>query len=138
MATLTLNGLESALGALDLDALPAFERTKPLDKPLDIARCYLASIIEKVANVGSDAAYNAIQWPNNVYNGDLVVILPKLSRGGDPEEYALQIIPKVIQERRQPFCKDITEWLASFHAALSSFSHSQMGSTYGCNLISAL
>ncbi|KAG8168452.1 hypothetical protein KVR01_001201 [Diaporthe batatas] len=94
MATLTLNGLEAALSALHLDALPAFEQTKPLDKPLDIARCYLASILENVANVGSDVAYNAIQWPNNVYNGDLVVILPKLSRGGDPEEYALEIIPK--------------------------------------------
>lgn len=99
MATLTLDGLEATLGALHLDALPAFERTKPLDKPLDIARCYLASIVEKVADIGSDLAYNAIQWPNNVYNGDLVVILPKISRGGDPEVYALQIIPKVILRR---------------------------------------
>ncbi|POS77337.1 arginyl-tRNA synthetase [Diaporthe helianthi] len=94
MATLTLNGLKTALGALHLDALPNFERIKPLDKPLDIARCYLASIIEEVAKVEPDVAYNAIQWPNNVYNGDLVVILPKLSRGDDPQEYALQIISK--------------------------------------------
>ena len=95
MATLTLNGLEAALSDLHLDALPTFESTSPLDKPLDIARSYLAKIIEAVANVGPHVAYNAIQWPNNVYNGDLVVILPKLSRGVDPEEYALEIIPKV-------------------------------------------
>lgn len=99
MATLTLNGLEAALSDLHLDTLPSIEATNPLDKPLDIARSYLAKIIEAVANVGPDVAYNSIQWPNNVYNGDLVVILPKLSRGVDPGEYALEIIPKVCRER---------------------------------------
>lgn len=99
MATLTLNGLETALSGLHLDALPVFEPTSPLDKPLDIARSYLARIIEAVANVRPEVAYNSIQWPNNVYNGDLVVILPKLSRGADPEEYASQIIPKVKRGR---------------------------------------
>ncbi|KAK2615512.1 hypothetical protein N8I77_002262 [Diaporthe amygdali] len=94
MATLTLNGLEAALGNLHLDPLPAFESTSPLEKPLDIARTYLAKIIESVAEVELDAAYNAIHWPNNVYNGDLVVILPKLSRGADPEEYGAQITHK--------------------------------------------
>jgi arginyl-tRNA synthetase len=95
MATLTLNGLEATLSRLHLDALPVIEPTSPLDKPLDIARSYLAKILGEVASVGPDVAYNAIQWPNNVYNGDLVVILPKLSRGADPQEYASQIIPKV-------------------------------------------
>ncbi|KAI3399596.1 hypothetical protein diail_6235 [Diaporthe ilicicola] len=94
MATLTLDGLETALGHLHLDPLPAFKSTSPLDKPLDIARSYLAKLVEEVTDVESDVAYNAIQWPNNVVNGDLVVILPKLSRGVDPHEYALKILPK--------------------------------------------
>ncbi|KAL1852750.1 hypothetical protein Daus18300_012081 [Diaporthe australafricana] len=94
MATLALNGLEAALDHLQLDPLPTFDSASPLDKPLDIARLYLARIIETVAEVESDVAYNAIQWPNNVYNGDLVVILPKLSRGADPQQYAQQIIPR--------------------------------------------
>lgn len=100
MATLTLNGLEAALGNLHLDPLPAFESTSPLEKPLDIARTYLAKIVESVAEVELDAAYNAIHWPNNVLNGDLVVILPKLSRGADPEEYGAQITHKVRWKRK--------------------------------------
>ena len=99
MATLTLNGLEDTLSNLHLDALQAPKLTNPLDKPLDIARSYIVKTIEAGAHVGPDVVYNSIHWPNNVYNGDLVVILPKLSRGADPQEYAQQIVPKVGQGR---------------------------------------
>lgn len=95
MATLTLDGLEEALGSLHLDILPHLGCADPLERPLDIARCYLAKILAGVAEVKPELAYNSIQWPNNIFNGDLVVILPKLSHGADPEEYALQILPKV-------------------------------------------
>lgn len=97
MATLTLDGLEDALGNLHLDPLPQIGSAEPLEKPLDIARCYLAKTLAGVAEVEPEFAYNAIQWPNNIFNGDLVVILPKLSRGADPEEFASQILPKVDQ-----------------------------------------
>ncbi|ROV98127.1 hypothetical protein VPNG_08563 [Cytospora leucostoma] len=94
MATLTLGGLEDALENLHLEPLPQIGSAEPLEKPLDIARCYLAKILAGVAEVEPEFAYNSIQWPNNIFNGDLVVILPKLSRGADPEEFALQILPK--------------------------------------------
>ncbi|ROV93933.1 hypothetical protein VSDG_06258 [Cytospora chrysosperma] len=94
MATLTLKGLEEALENLHLEPLPQLGPADPLEKPLDIARCYLAKILSGVAEVEPELAYNSIQWPNNIFNGDLVVILPKLSHKAEPEEYALQILPK--------------------------------------------
>lgn len=95
MATLTLNGLEDALESLQLDPLPHLGCADPLERPLDIARCYLAKILAGLAEVEPELAYSSIQWPNNIFNGDLVVILPKLSHGADPEDYALQILRKV-------------------------------------------
>lgn len=103
MATLTLNGLEDALGNLHLEPLPQLSATDPLERPLDIARCYLAKDLAGVAGVAPEVAYNSIQWPNNIFNGDLVVILPKLSQGADPAAYASEILKNV--------CKDL--WHAS-------------------------
>lgn len=99
MATLTLKGLEEALENLHLEPLLQLGPADPLEKPLDIARCYLAKILSGVAEVEPELAYNSIQWPNNIFNGDLVVILPKLSHKAEPEEYALQILPKVCNKR---------------------------------------
>jgi arginyl-tRNA synthetase len=96
MATLSLSGLESLLGGLGLEIpIPQFSAANVLNKPLDICRSYLADILRSLVEGDPVIAYNSIQWPNNIFNGDLVVILPRLSHGADPNALAFDLIEKV-------------------------------------------
>lgn len=96
MTTLNVTGLESLLGELGLQTpAPKFETADVLNKPLDIGRIYLASILSAVHECDPVTAYKAIQWPNNVDNGDLAAILPKLSQGSDSKSLAIDLVQKV-------------------------------------------
>ena len=98
MAVVTTNatGLEEALQSLGLDGpLHHYPSSNMLEKPLDVARSYLADILHSLADVELSVAYNSIQWPNNIFNGDLVVILPRLSHGADTDALALDLIQRV-------------------------------------------
>lgn len=97
MATLTLSDLEQRLEALGLKTpVPRFEETADvLQNPLDIARAYLADIVRGLADCSEDTAYKSIQWPNNIYNGDLAVILPRLAQKGDHKKLGFDIVQRV-------------------------------------------
>ena len=96
MATLGLTGLEALLGSLKLETpIPQFPSTSVLHNPLDISRSYLASIIDGLVEGDASLAYGAIQWPNNIYNGDLSVILPKLEHRADPAVLGQEVMSKV-------------------------------------------
>lgn len=84
MTTLTVEGLEALLGKLGLTTpIPAFKSADVQNKPLDIGRSYLADIVGGLAKSDPETAYKSIHWPNNIFNGDLAVILPRLSHGAD-------------------------------------------------------
>lgn len=96
MTTLSLTGLEARLAGLGLNVpIPTFAGADVLNKPLDIARSYLADILRKSAVCDAAAAPGAIAWPNNIDNGDLVVILPKLTHGTKPKELGFKIMEQV-------------------------------------------
>lgn len=99
METLSLTGLEARLAGLGLDVpIPIFTGADVLNKPLDIARSYLADTLGKLADCNAAAAHGAIAWPNNIDNGDLVVILPKLTHachGTKPKELGFKIMEQV-------------------------------------------
>ena len=84
MSTLTVSELEAQLGGLGLNTpIPGFPDADVLNKPLDISRSYFADILCSIVGCDPVVAYNSILWPNNISNGDLVVILPKLGQGAD-------------------------------------------------------
>ena len=95
MTTLSLTGLEACLARLGLDVpIPPYAGADVLNKPLDIARSYLADILRKLT--GAAVAPGAITWSNNIDNGDLVVILPKLTtHGSKPKELGFKIMEHV-------------------------------------------
>jgi hypothetical protein len=96
MSTLTVTDLESHLGGLKLDTpIPRFPTANVLNKPLDISRSYFADILCTLTGCDPAVAYNSIQWPNNISNGDLVVILPKLSQGADYNALGFDITRQV-------------------------------------------
>ncbi|KAJ4344544.1 uncharacterized protein N0V89_012288 [Didymosphaeria variabile] len=88
--------LESSLAALHLTApRSVVEPTDILTNPLDVCRSLLADILSGLVESSPEAAYKSIQWPNNIYNGDLAVVLPKLRPGCKAADLALDIAQKV-------------------------------------------
>lgn len=95
MSTLDLNGLEKKLEGLGLGPIPQFSEAHVLNKPLDVGRAYLADILHGLVGCVPIAAYNSIQWPNDVFTADLTVPLPKLSRNADPTSLAIDLTQRV-------------------------------------------
>lgn len=96
MATLTLHGLQILLEDLGLKVpLPQFSAAEVLAKPMDIGRAYLADILCSLVESNSDHAYGSIQWPGDIYNGDLAVVLPKLRHRADSEALAFDLMKRV-------------------------------------------
>ena len=85
MTTLTIADLEALLGVLGLNMpIPHLSAANVLNKPLDIGRSYFADILCSLIDCDAKTAYNSIQWPGHISNGDFAIILPKLSRGANP------------------------------------------------------
>ena len=79
---LRMDALEQSLGSLDLSVpIPEVKNAEVLANPLDVYRTYLAQVLADAVGCDIDVAYKSIQWPNNIFNGDLAVILPKLRPG---------------------------------------------------------
>ncbi|KAF2441218.1 Nucleotidylyl transferase [Karstenula rhodostoma CBS 690.94] len=99
MTTFGMAELESSLARLQLTApLPIIESADVLTNPLDICRSLLADVLSGLIESSPEAAYKSIQWPNNIYNGDLAVVLPKLRPGCKAAELALDISQKFPQD----------------------------------------
>ncbi|KAF2854871.1 Nucleotidylyl transferase [Plenodomus tracheiphilus IPT5] len=90
-----MDALEHALKVLNLTVpMPEVKAAKALTNPLDVFRTYLAETLAEIAGCDIEAAYKSIQWPNNIFNGDLAVILPKLRPGAKAEEVAVELMEK--------------------------------------------
>ncbi|KAF1838671.1 arginyl-tRNA synthetase [Decorospora gaudefroyi] len=91
-----MEALERSLGLLSLHVpIPDIEPAEVLANPLDVWRTYLAQILAEIASCDIDVAYKSIQWPNNISNGDLAVILPKLRPGVKADALAFELMEKV-------------------------------------------
>jgi arginyl-tRNA synthetase len=96
MSTLDLPGLAKILEGLGLGPIPQFSEAHLLNNPLDIGRSYLADILSRLVGCDPIPAYNSIQLPYDIYNGNLMVPLPKLCRGADwRSAFASDLIEKV-------------------------------------------
>ena len=96
MTTLTISELENILAGLDLSVpIPNVSNADVLNKPLDLARSYLADILSSLAGCDLDTAYESIKWPNDIYKGDVQVILPKLRPKSNAAELAFDLKNRV-------------------------------------------
>ena len=96
MTTLTISSLEARLDSLGLKTpIPKYPAADVLCSPLDIGRSYIADTLSSLLDCNSATAYSSIQWPNNAFNGDLSVTLPKLGQGTDAEDLAMDLMKKV-------------------------------------------
>jgi arginyl-tRNA synthetase len=97
MTTQTIPSLKALIGGWGVQIpIPSFLAAGVLVRPLDIGRSYLADIISNIVKCDAVKAFNLIYWPNNVDNGDLVVILPKLSHGANTNVLAQSLIQQVL------------------------------------------
>lgn len=91
-----MDALQTSLESLNLNVpIPEIEAAEVLVNPLDVCRTYLAEILADIAGCDIEAAYKSIQWPNNIFNGDLAVILPKLRPGAKADALAVELMEKV-------------------------------------------
>jgi hypothetical protein len=93
-----MEGLEQSVTALGLSAPPVAidESFQPFTNPLELCRTHLASILARIVQCSQDDAHKSIQWPNNIFNGDLAVVLPKLKPGIKVDKLAVEIMEKVL------------------------------------------
>jgi hypothetical protein len=89
--------LESCLAELNLN-MPtcSFDISQALANPLDLYRSYLATILAGLVGCNEEDAFKSIQWPNNIFNGDLAVVLPKLQPGAKADKLAVELLEKVL------------------------------------------
>jgi arginyl-tRNA synthetase len=90
-----MEGLERKVVALGLGAPAAHASSQTFTNPLDLFRSCLAEILVDIAECSDSDAQKAIQWPNNVFNGDLSVVLPRLKPGTKADNLAVVIMDKV-------------------------------------------
>jgi arginyl-tRNA synthetase len=96
MATLERCGLTRLLKGLSISE-PGTELVgaSVLTNPLDLCRSTLADLLATLVKCDTQSAYNSIQWPNNIFNGDLSVTVPKLCPGRKPAELSSQLVDHV-------------------------------------------
>ena len=91
-----MDSLSKSLRSLNIDIpVPELKGAEVLANPLDVYRTYLAQVLADAVGCDFGAAYKSIQWPNNISNGDLAVILPKLRPGAKADEVAVELTKKV-------------------------------------------
>jgi arginyl-tRNA synthetase len=95
-----MEALEQSVASLGLDVpIPGLNASEAVANPLNFYRAYLARVLTEIADCDLDSASKAIQWPNNIDNGDLAVILPKLRPRAKAQEVAFELIDKVPYSR---------------------------------------
>jgi hypothetical protein len=96
MSTLDQAGLVQLLKQLSISTpIPQVMNAVVLSNPLDLCRTTLAELLSGLVDCNLETAYRSIQWPNNIYQGDLSVTVPKLCPGRKPAELSSQLIDKV-------------------------------------------
>jgi hypothetical protein len=96
MTTLTVPDIEGLVKRVGLTIpIPKFSSSNVLSDPLDIGHSYIADIIRLQTQCDEATAWNSIQWPNNIYNGDFAIILPKLGHHADSKSLAFNITQRV-------------------------------------------
>ena len=91
-----MEALQATLTSLRLNVpVPEIEATHVLSNPLDLYRAYLAELVADIAECDLKTAHRSIHWPNNIDNGDLAVILPKLRPGAKADALAIELTEKV-------------------------------------------
>jgi arginyl-tRNA synthetase len=96
ITTSSLAELEIALHELSLAIpVPQYDEADVLDNPLSLCRSYLADLLQRIIGCEPEVAYRSIHWPNNIFNGDLTVTLPKLCPGVKPNEFVPELLKKV-------------------------------------------
>lgn len=96
MTTIDQAGLTQLLETLSIAAPTSdLADAEVLSNPLDLCRTSLAELLSGLVDCDVQTAYKSVQWPNNIFNGDLSVTVPKLCPGRKPAELSSQLVDKV-------------------------------------------
>jgi hypothetical protein len=90
-STITQDGIQALLRSAGVEGdIPPFPLADIETHPTSIYQSFLAGTLIKLASCEPEAAWDAIQWPNDL--GDLTVIIPRLKlKRVDPAHHAVQL-----------------------------------------------
>ena len=95
--TQSVDQLAEALKAIGISEVPKQPNTYPELNPVDIYRSHVAELLAPLTGVDSKIIYGALQWPQTLAMGDLVLAVPALRlKGKKPNELAQELGEKVI------------------------------------------
>lgn len=91
-----MEALKQTFQNIGLDA-PASSETllHNFTRPLEVYRICLVKLLSDILECEEDVAQKCVLWPNNIDNGDLAVVLPKLRPGVKADKTAVEIMEKV-------------------------------------------
>jgi arginyl-tRNA synthetase len=96
MSSFNIEGLSELLRSMSASTLSAgVQDANVLTNPLDLWRSALATILASLVDGGHSKAYRSIQWPNNIFEGDLSVTIPRLCPGCKATELSSQLVDQV-------------------------------------------
>ncbi|KAH7401886.1 hypothetical protein DE146DRAFT_716202 [Phaeosphaeria sp. MPI-PUGE-AT-0046c] len=90
-----MEALEQTFKLIGLDA-PASNETllHNFNRPIEVYRICLVKILSDILECEEEVAQRCILWPNNIDNGDLAIVLPKLRPGVKADKTAVEIMEK--------------------------------------------
>ncbi|OAL06613.1 arginyl-tRNA synthetase [Phaeosphaeriaceae sp. SRC1lsM3a] len=90
-----MEALKQTFQNIGLDA-PASSETllHNFTRPLEVYRICLVKLLSDILECEEDVAQKCVLWPNNIDNGDLAVVLPKLRPGVKADKTAVEIMEK--------------------------------------------
>jgi arginyl-tRNA synthetase len=119
LSTIEPDGLRSLLEGLSVsDPEACSSEYKVLSNPLEIFRASLAQLLSVLTACDIQDAGKSIQWPNNIYSGDLSVTVPRLRPGCKPAEISADVMNKAFLHLRN--CVYLANAMSSFLQTIAS------------------
>lgn len=94
--TVEMEALGQAFSSLGLDNSASSEAWRQnFTRPIEAYRMCLVKHLSETLDLEEEVVQKCVSWPNNIDNGDLTVVLPKLRPGVKANETAVEVIQKV-------------------------------------------
>lgn len=87
----SVDTISQSLSKLGIESPEPFADSHPQFNPVDVLRNYITNELHRLSNVSKDIIFSALDSPNALEKGDLLVPLPRLRlKGVNPKEKALE------------------------------------------------
>ncbi|ODV63504.1 arginine--tRNA ligase [Ascoidea rubescens DSM 1968] len=84
----SVNDITSLIKEFGFKEPKSYENSHPQYNPIDIARNFIAEQLSAITGVSPNLVFDALNTPNTLDKGDLIIPIPRLGIKGNPKELA--------------------------------------------------